>query len=217
MPRTTTVQFGDWLPDDDKNIAPGAPAEALTTQIVPLDDAKNMLYTGSAWRLYKPLNASLGVIASTPTDAITVSVGGVLYTFCASLGRLYLINGGTVTDVTGSFTNNTSAQWVFQQFGDLLIASDGIDAIYSFDLTNMSGQFTLLAGFPPTAYVVGVVRDFVVLGYTGDGTGEHPHRVNWSAIGNATQWPQPLTQDARAAQSGYQDCYSQYGDVKYVA
>lgn len=31
MPRTTTVQFGDWLPDDDKNIAPGAPGESLST------------------------------------------------------------------------------------------------------------------------------------------------------------------------------------------
>lgn len=159
----------------------------------------------------------MGALASTPTDALTVEVSGTLYTFCASQGRLYLISGSTVTDVTGGYTNNTSAQWVFQPFGDLVIASDGVDAIYSFDTNNMAGSFTLLGGFPPTAYVVGVVRDFVVLGNTGDSTGSHPRRVNWSAIGNATSWPQPLTQDARAAQSGYQDCYSQYGDVKYVA
>jgi len=216
MPRTTTVQFGDWLPDDDKNIAPGSPGEALTTQLVPLDDAKNMLYTGSAWRLYQPLTATVGTTATPPFDAITVSVNGVLYTFCASQGRLYLINGSTVTDVTGGFSNNTSASWVFQQFGTNLIATDGIDAVYAFDLTNMSGVFALLAGSPPTGYTVGVVRDFVVLGNTYDGT-SHPYRVQWSALANAAQWPQPLTQAARAAQSGYQDCYGQYGNVQYIA
>lgn len=175
-----------------------------------------MLYADSSWRLYKPLTASVGTIASAPVDAITVSMNGTLYTFCASQGRLYLINGSTVTDVTGGFTNNTSAQWVFQQFGDILIATDGIDAVYSFDLTNMAGQFALLSGNPPTGYTVGVVRDFVVLGNTYDGT-SHPHRVSWSGIGNATSWPQPLTQDARAAQSGAQDCYGQYGNVQYIA
>lgn len=114
MPRTMTVQFGDWLPDDDKNISPGAPGESLTTQLIPLDDAKNMIYTGSSWRLYSPLAASTGTVATTPADGITISVGGVLYTFCASNGHLYLINAGTVTDVTGGFTNNTSAVWQFQ-------------------------------------------------------------------------------------------------------
>lgn len=111
MPRTTTVQFGDWLPDDDKNIAPGTAGESLSTQLVPLDDAKNMIFTGSAWRLYKPLTASVGTVATTPIDGVTINVSGTLYTFCVSQGRLYLINGGTVTDVTGGFTNNTSVAW----------------------------------------------------------------------------------------------------------
>lgn len=216
MPRTTTVQFGDWLPDDDKNIAPGTAGESLATQMVPLDDAKNMLFTGSAWRLYKPLTASVGTLASSPVDAITVSVNGTLYTFCASQGRLYLLNGSIVTDVTGGFTNSTSAAWQFQQFGTNLIATDGIDAVYAFDLTNMAGQFTLLGGNPPTGYTVGIVRDFVVLGNTFDGT-TNPYRVSWSGIANAASWPQPLTQAARAAQSGYQDCYGQYGKVQYIA
>lgn len=91
-----------------------------------------------------------------------------------------------------------------------------MDSVYSFDLTNMSGVFALLGGNPPAGYAVGIVRDFVVLGNTYDGT-QHPQRVQWSALANASQWPQPLTQAARAAQSGYQDCYAQYGDIKYIA
>lgn len=75
----------------------------------------------------------------------------------------------------------------------------------------------MLGGNPPTGYTVGIVRDFVVLGNTYDGTGQYPYRVQWSALANAAQWPQPLTQAARAAESGYQDCYSQYGTVQYIA
>ena len=177
MPQTTTVQFGDWLPDDDKNILPGAPGESLTTQMVPLDDARNMLFTASSWRLYKPLTAANATMPVMPTDAITVDVGGTLYTFCASAGNLYLINGNTVTNVTGGFANNTTATWKFQQFGTNLIATDGIDAILSFDLTTMGSSFALLGGLPPTAYVVGLVRDFVVLGNVADNTGTYPYRV----------------------------------------
>jgi hypothetical protein len=61
------------------------------------------------------------------------------------------------------------------------------------------------------------VRDFVVLGNTTDGTGSHTSRVQWSALANPALWPVPLTQDARAAQSGWQDLYSEYGKVQFIA
>ena len=91
-----------------------------------------------------------------------------------------------------------------------------MDSVYSFDLTNMAGQFVLLGGSPPVGYAIGVVRDFVVLGNTYDGT-QHPNRIQWSGLANQALWPQPLTQGARAAESGYQDLYAQYGNVQYVA
>ncbi|HEX7129130.1 MAG TPA: hypothetical protein VF217_03560 [Rhodanobacteraceae bacterium] len=212
----TTVQFGDWLPDDDRNITPGAPAEAITTQAVPLQDAKNMLFTGASWRLYRPLSVSGSALAATPRDAITVDASGTLVTFAAAGTKLYKIQAGAITDVSGAQTFSGSAPWVFQQFGDCLLATNGTDVVQDFDLTNLAGTFAALAGSPPKAATIGMVRDFVVLGNVNDGAA-HPYRVQWSAISNPTQWPAPLTQAARAAQSGYQDCYSQYGTVQYIA
>lgn len=214
--RTTTVQFGAWMPDDDRNIAPGAPGEALTSQNVPLEVAKNVLYTGNSWRLYKPLSASGSGLVAIPRDGITLSVGGVLTTFCAAGGLLYKIVAGTPTDISKTGGYNQAAPWSFTQFADFLIATNGTDAVQYFD-TTASTAFADLAGSPPKGGVVGVVRDFVVLGDVTDGNGNHPYRVQWSGLANATKWPAPLTQDARAYQSGYQDCYSDYGKVQYVA
>ena len=47
---------------------------------------------------------------------------------------------------------------------------------------------------------------------------EAPYRVWWSAIGDPTSWPTPLTQSALAAQSGYQDLNTvELGPVMFIA
>lgn len=155
-------------------------------------------------------------LVTIPRDGLTLSINGALTTFCAAGGLLYKIVSGTPTDVSKVGGYDTAAAWDFHQFADFLIATNGTDAVQYYDLTS-STAFADLAGSPPKASIVGVVRDFVVLGDVTDGDGNHPYRVQWSALANATQWPTPLTQEARAAQSGYQDCYSEYGKVQYVA
>jgi hypothetical protein len=211
-----TVQFGEWAPDDDRNIAPGTPSAYLNAQTVPLQDALNVLYTASAWRLFAPLSTLGSALAAAPSDATVVSSGGVVTVFAQAGGHLYKIVGGAVTDVSKAGNYTVGKTWDFEQFGDCLIATNGIDNVQDFDI-GTSTAFADLAGSPPKAYVIGKVRDFVVLGNTTDGSGAHPYRVQWSAIANPTSWPTPLTQDARAAQSGYQDNYSEYGNVQYIA
>lgn len=44
-----------------------------------------------------------------------------------------------------------------------------------------------------------------------------PYRVQWSAIGDPTQWPIPLTNAATAAQSSYDDLDPTYGPVVFIA
>lgn len=216
MQQPITVQFGEWAPDDDRNISPGMPTPYLNAQQVPLEDAQNVLYTGQAWRLFNPLATSGTALAAAPSDAIAVDNAGVLDVFAQAGGKLYKIVSGTPTDVSKVGDYTTGQSWDFEQFGDCLIATNGVDPVQDYDIAT-SSAFADLAGSPPKAYVVGKVRDFVVLGNTTDGTGSHPYRVQWSAIANPTSWPTPLTQDARAAQSGYQDNYSEYGNVQYIA
>lgn len=214
--QTVTVQFGDWTPDDDRNIAPGTPSAYINAQTVPLQDASNVLYTGSAWRLFNPLATSGAALAASPSDATVVSSGGTVTTFAQANGHLYKIAGGTVTDVSKAGAYTTGQSWDFEQFGDCLLATNGVDPVQDFDVTS-STAFADLAGSPPKAYVIGKVRDFVVLGRTSDASGSYPYRVHWSAIANPSSWPTPLTQAARAAQSGYQDNYGEYGQVQYIA
>jgi hypothetical protein len=44
-----------------------------------------------------------------------------------------------------------------------------------------------------------------------------PYRVQWSAIGDPTNWPIPLTANAIAFQSGYEDLEVDLGPVKFIA
>lgn len=44
-----------------------------------------------------------------------------------------------------------------------------------------------------------------------------PYRVHWSAIGDPTNWPIPLTAAAIAAQSGYEDLDAEFGSVMFIA
>lgn len=155
-------------------------------------------------------------MAAIPRDGITLSAGGVLTTFCAAGGALYKIAGGTPAAISKVGGYSTTANWAFSQFADFLIATNGTDPVQYFD-TTASTAFADLAGSPPKASIVGTVRDFVVLGDVTDASGNHPYRVQWSGLANATKWPTPLTQDARASQSGYQDCYSDYGKVQFIA
>jgi len=220
--QNTTVAFGDWLPDDDRNIRPGTPTMWLSGSEVPLDLAKNLIFTGSAWRLYKPLAAAAGTIASTPLDAITVDDAGTLETYVAGAnGHLYQIKAGVVADVSKAGDYTTNQGWSFAQFGDCLIATNGTDNVQDWNVGS-SSVFADLAGSPPKGRCAGVVRDFIVLGYTSgysyaDGSTGSSLRVHWSAIANPTNWPTPDTTAAWAAQSGSQDCYAEYGDVMYIA
>jgi hypothetical protein len=78
------------------------------------------------------------------------------------------------------------------------------------------GDFADLAttGTAPKARQIGIVGRFVVLGDTDDGTnGIVPHRIQWSRIDVATEWPTPGSADALAKQSGEQFMPSGFGPV----
>src|SRR5262245_31619523 len=69
---------------------------------------------------------------------------------------------------------------VFARFGDLIICAQGNEAPQKSTLTGSANVFSALAGTPPTATLVAVVRDFVVFARTQtDRT-----QVVWSAVGN---------------------------------
>lgn len=62
-------------------------------------------------------------------------------------------------------------------------------------------------------HVCATVRDFVIVG----GLTTDPYAIRWCAIGNATDWPIPETDDARSKQSGQQAFPSRFGWVTGIA
>ncbi|MDE1828263.1 MAG: hypothetical protein KGH65_03835 [Candidatus Micrarchaeota archaeon] len=127
---------------------------------------------------------------------------------------------GTVTWTLTHIGTYNATRWSFQQFGDCLDATDYNDPMQTINITtgtNFAALDTTAGDLIPTCKVLGVIRDFLVAGYTNDTTnGVVPNRVQWSAIDNDASWPFPATQAAYAAQAGAQTLYSEYGPVMFI-
>lgn len=68
----------------------------------------------------------------------------------------------------------------------------------------------------PDASCLGTIGQFVFAGIFGTAL-EDPYKVQWCAIGDATDWPTPGTTDARTKQAGQQVFPAKYGKVTGIA
>jgi hypothetical protein len=111
---------------------------------------------------------------------------GTVATFAGTATALYQFNPTDlvweeVTRASGSYSS--SFRWVFIQFGNRVLATNGTDQIQKFDLGS-DAEFENLAGSPPVCRSLIVVGDFVVaLGIDGA-----PDTVRWCAINDTEQW-----------------------------
>lgn len=133
----------------------------------------------------------------TVIDANSFSLNGV-----NSTGYGAYTSGGTATtykylqDVSRTASAYSTTQlWTFAQFGQKLIAANGLDKLQSWTVGS-SSNFADLAAAAPTAQFVTTVRDFVVAGKTSS----YANRVQWSDINDETDWT-----SGTGSQSDYQD------------
>ena len=192
------VPFQGFAPDQP---ALGHPGETDAQNCVPLTQ-----------KSYGPFAA-----LSTVTDALTArcqggssfrASDGTVHTFAGDATKLYKKGSGTSwEDVSkaGGYNTASDGMWRFAQYGDIILATNYADAIQAYTL-NVSTDFADLAAAAPKARYIEVIRDFVVVADTLDGTdGAVQNRVWWSAAGDPTSWPTPGTSAAAAAQSDFQD------------
>lgn len=133
----------------------------------------------------------------TRIDANSFSLDGVNSTAYGTY-----TSGGTATtykylqDVTRTASAySATTLWTFTQFGQTLIAANGLDKLQAWTVGS-SSNFADLAVAAPTAQFVTTVRDFVVTGKTST----YPNRAQWSDINDATDWTAGV-----GSQSDYQD------------
>ena len=191
------VPFGEWLPDQPEHLNPGA------------NVAKNVYYALQGYKPFKSLVAySSNTISSNARGAGSFRDNtNTVYNFVATNTNIYQLDSGTFTSRKSSLTGGNTDFWTFTQFGNYIIASNGIDAPQYY-LMGTSTNFANLSaiatdGTPPLFRVSGVIRDFLVTGNISGAT----NRIQWSGINDISTW----TEGSKSAD--YQDLPGSGGKV----
>lgn len=134
---------------------------------------------------FVPLTSAL---AARPQGSFLAFVdNGSYLLFAATADKIYKMDPDTLgwTDVskTGGYSTATDQKWSFAQFGDLVIAVNGIDTPQSYNVTS-STAFADLSSDAPIARYVTTVGDFVMLGHLSTDA----RRVQWSGLNQADFW-----------------------------
>ena len=172
------VPFGEWLPDQPKHNNPGA------------NVATNVYYALNSYKRFPSLvNYSTNNIGANCRGGGSFRDGANnVFNFVATNTDLYQLDGGTFASRKGSLTGTNTDFWTFTQFGNYVIASNGVDAPQYY-LMGTSTNFADLSsiatdGTPPNFRVSGVIRDFLVTGNQAANT----NRVQWSGINDIGTW-----------------------------
>lgn len=193
------IPVGEWLPDQ--------PALANTGAT----EAKNVI----PWKdSYKPFY-NLAAVSANALGArcqgayYATDNSGNVFNYAGDATKLYSLQQSSYSDVSrtsgGAYATPSDGDWEFAQWGEYVMAVNGADNPQVASLGGVA--FTALGGNPPIAAHIAVVRDFVVLG----NISTNRNRVQWSAIGDNTNWTVSATTLA-----DYQDLQGEGGEVRKV-
>ena len=194
------IPFGEWLPDQPEYLNPGA-----TT-------ANNVYYALNSYKRFPSLvSYSTNNIAANSRGAGSFrNNAGNVFNFVATNTDIFQLAGGTFTSRKSSLTGSNTDYFTFTQFGNHVIASNGVDAPQYY-LMGTSTNFANLSsigtsGTVPVFRVSGVVRDFLV-------TGNQPtnqNRIQWSGINDITTW------ESGTKQADQQDLPGSGGEIVHI-
>jgi len=184
------VPFSDWLPDMAEFGNPGS----LT--------AKNVIPAKESYRPFPNLNAISNALTGTALGTFGArDASNNVYFYVGDATKLYEGINNTFTDesVGGGYTTAATDVWEIEQFGADIIATNFTDPVQEIAIGGGgAGAFANLitSTLKPKAKHVAVIRSFLVLGNTSDGTDGHvPYRVWWSGINDGTDFdPDATTQ-----------------------
>lgn len=210
MPQPYTMQFGPWVPDGSD--ASFQPAQNTAFE-VPVADCLNVYWVNGAYQSLPTLTA-LGALPAACLGAYTaLDSSGSPQIYAGTATDLYRWNGSSWVSVSksaGAYAGTT--QWSFAVLGGCLLAQNGVTLMQD---AAIGGATFADVPAAPIGNVIGVINQFLMVG---DLTvGPFPYRVQWSAIGDPTNYPTPLTDAAIAAQSSNEDLNQDFGPVMFIA
>jgi hypothetical protein len=199
------IPLGPWLPDLPFYANPG------------LTEAKNCIPADNYYKNYLPLITSGDALADRAIGAFAaLDSAGDTFIYAGTSEKLYLKNGTSWTDLGGTFSTADTGYWRFAQFDTTVIATNFSDTPQAISPGASSTEGLATLGTAPKGRQVGVINRFVVFGDTDYGGNLIPHRIQWSALGSARDWPTPNTSEARTKQSGEQILPAVYGAVTAI-
>jgi len=200
------IPFGEWLPDQPEHGKQGA------------NVATNVYYALNSYKRFPSL-----VAYSTNTTSTDSKGAGsfrdnsnTVYNFVATRTNIYQLASGAFTSRKSSLSGAATDFFTFTQFGEHVIASNGVDAP-QFYLMGTSTNFANLssiqtAGTCPVFRTSGVVRDFLVTGNITNAT----NRIQWSGINDITVWEGKQSDSQDLPGSGGQVVAITSGEIGYV-
>lgn len=165
------MKFGDWLPDQDEFNNPGL-TKALN--VVP----------GQTYKPLRGLTTYGNTLGGTALGGFAVkNDAGDTYNFSGTADKLYRMTASVWAEVGTGYTTASESRWVFKRFGSYVIATNRANPIQKFDIS-LDSAFSALAGSPPQAKHMAVVRDFLVLGSLDEGA----NKLRWSGLNDVEEW-----------------------------
>jgi len=202
------IPFGEWLPDQPQHNNPGA------------NVATNVYYALNSYKRFPSLvDYSSNNLGSDSRGAGSFrDNANNVYNFVATNTNIYQLDGGTFSSVKASLTGANDDFWTFTQFGNYVIASNGVDSPQYF-LMGTSTTFQDLSsivssGTLPNFRVSGVIRDFLVTGNLTTGS----NTIQWSGINDISEW-NPGTKQSDSQDlpgSGGKIVHITSGEIGYV-
>ncbi len=195
------VPAGEWLPDQ---VELGNPGATIAKNVIP--------WVGNSYKSFPSLTTLSSAIGARAQGGCFVrDKAGNVYNFVGDATKIYQLFGTSFSDVSrtsGVYNTAVDEWWEYAQWADTLVATNYADAVQTISLGGTN--FSALAGSPPKARHIAVVRDFLVLGNVDDGT-QYPNRVQWSGINNNETWTPSLN-----TLSDYQDLVGDGGWVQKI-
>lgn len=190
MSESIDLIFSDFAPDRG-----GAPWPENPGYLV---DATNVRFTPNGYRsayIDTEANAGTTAIGDTPIAARAFSDVTNPRHYAGTATKLFESNDSGVTWYDNSSAGYTAGDWDFEIFGTTVIAVNGTDAPQAKDLdATVSNNFAALGGSPPVGSMVARIRDSLVIADI--------VTLQWSSIGDPTDWPTPGSATALARQAG---------------
>lgn len=170
----TRINFGEWLPDQ-----PGVTGS--------MTEAKNVYPIANGFAPL-PLESDVSNAASeTLNNVFAAKKNNASYLFASSSTKLFKFDSADndLDNVSkaGGYSTSIGERFYFTQFGDSVIATNGINKPQVWYVASSTAFADLDASAPEARYVT-VVRDFVVCA----STSANPYRVFWSDINDESNW-----------------------------